>query len=129
MSDDPPPIRIVLVEDHDVFRRSLEFLLGRTVGIEVVGSVALGGDAANVCAAAGADVAVVDLRLPDVDGWQAAADVRERSPGTRIVFLSGADGPEEHEAARRLRAPLVRKNDGVEALVGAVRTVAEKEDT
>jgi two-component system response regulator DesR len=128
VSDDAQSIRIVLVEDHDVFRRSLEFLLGRTGGIEVVGSVALGGEAASVCTATGADVAVVDLRLPDVDGWQAAAEVRERSPETRIVFLSGADGPEEHEAARRLKAPLVRKNDGVDALVEAVRTVVEGRD-
>ena len=121
MANEPAPIRIVLVEDHDVFRRSLEFLLGGTDGIEVVGSVAFGAEAAEVCASSGADVAVIDLRLPDIDGWEAAKEVRERRPETRIVFLSGADGPEEHVAAQRLSAPLVRKDDGVEALVGAVR--------
>lgn len=112
---------MLLVEDSDVYRESLVFLLGRVVGIDVVGAVATGASAGRACAELGADVAVIDYRLPDVDGAQAAADVRERCPRASVVFLSASTGEEELAAARRLDAPLVRKDAGLDALVEAVR--------
>src|SRR5665809_7216 len=69
-------IRVLLVEDNDVYRASLEFLLARYDGLEVVGSVAMGGAAAGACAELGADVVVIDYRLPDVDGSEVAAELR-----------------------------------------------------
>lgn len=115
------PIRVLLVEDSEVYRESLVFLLGRAAGIDVVGAVATGASAGRACAELGADVAVIDYRLPDVDGAQAAADVRERCPQASVVFLSASAGEEELAAARRLGAPLVRKDAGLDALVEAVR--------
>jgi DNA-binding NarL/FixJ family response regulator len=114
-------IRVLLVEDSDVYRESLVFLLGRVPGIEVVGSVATGGSAASACVELGADVAVIDYRLPDVDGAEAAADVRERCPRASVVFLSASAGEDELARARAAGAPLVRKDDGLAALVEAVR--------
>ena len=115
---------MLLVEDNDVFRESLVFLLRRQADVEVVGAVADGSSAASACAELEAEVVVIDYRLPDVDGAEVAEAVRDRCPGTSVVFLSASAGKEEHEAARSTGAPLVRKDEGVDALVDAVRTAA-----
>jgi two-component system response regulator DesR len=115
------PIRVLLVEDSEVYRDSIVFLLGREPGIEVVGAVATGGEAAEACLELGADVAVIDYRLPDVDGAEAAADVRERCPRASVVFLSASAGERELASARAAGVALVRKDDGLEALVAAIR--------
>jgi DNA-binding NarL/FixJ family response regulator len=66
----------------------------------------------------------MDYRLPDIDGAEAAEGVRERCPDAAIVFLSASAGQDEVDAARSSGAPLVRKDEGVDALVGAVRAAA-----
>jgi DNA-binding NarL/FixJ family response regulator len=124
VSEAGPAIRVLLVEDNDVYRDSLAFLLGRYDGLEVVGAVSDGRSAARACEELAAEVVVVDYRLPDVDGAEAADDVRSRCPGASIVFLSASAGAEEVAAARRQGAPFVRKDDGVDALVAAVRAAA-----
>jgi DNA-binding NarL/FixJ family response regulator len=117
-------IRVLLVEDNDVYRESLEFLLDRRDDLAVVGGVAEGSAAAAACAALGPDVVVIDYRLPDVDGPEAAASIRDRCPNVSVVFLSASTGPEQQEASRRSGWALVRKDEGVDALVGAVRAAA-----
>jgi DNA-binding NarL/FixJ family response regulator len=117
---------VLLVEDNDVYRESLVFLLGRHEGLEVVGGVATGGVAARACEELDADVAVIDFRLPDIDGGEAAEEIRERCPEASIVFLSASAGPEEADAARRSGVALVRKDEGVDALVSAVRKAAAR---
>ena len=123
----PPPIRLLLVEDNDVYRDALEFVLGRRDDVVVVGSVATGSSAAPASIELGADVAVVDYRLPDLDGAEVAAELGELVPGVAVVFLSASTGAEEREAARIAGAALVRKDEGVEALVEAVHAAANKE--
>lgn len=118
------PIRVLLVEDNDVFRETLEFLLRHRDDVAVVGAISDGSSAASACAELGAEVAVIDYRLPDIDGAAAAAEVLERCPGAAVVFLSASAGPEEREAARITGVALVRKDQGVDALVGAVRAAA-----
>ena len=112
---------MLLVEDNDVYREALVFLLGRNDGIEVVGAVADGRSAARSCAELAAQVVVVDYRLPDVDGAEAAEEIRARCPEAAIVFLSASAGAEEVDGARRQGAPFVRKDEGLDALVDAVR--------
>jgi DNA-binding NarL/FixJ family response regulator len=113
-----PTIRVLLVEDNEAYRDSLAFLLGLREGIEVAGGVATGHEAAAACRELGVEVAVVDLRLPDIGGVEAADDVRGRCPHTAVVFLSASAGERDttHLAGRRL----VRKDEGVDALVQAI---------
>jgi DNA-binding NarL/FixJ family response regulator len=122
------PIRLLLVEDNDVFREAMVFLLDRRDDVEVVGAVAHGSAAATACAELRADVVVIDFRLPDVDGPDAAAEVLERCPGSAVVFLSASAGPEEREASRMTGVALVRKDEGVDALVDAVLSAARRRD-
>lgn len=124
MTDEPAaPVRLLLVEDNEVYRESLVFLLGAQAGLEVVGAVGEGASAAQACVASGADVVVLDYRLPDLAGAEVADEIRERC-GAAIVFLSASAGDEETAAARRSGAPLVRKDEGVDALVRVLREAA-----
>jgi len=118
------PIAVLLVEDNEVYRESLVFLLQRVDGLEVVGAVADGTSATPACFDLDPDVVVLDYRLPDVDGAEVAADLRERCPGVEIVFLSASAGREEYDAASGAGAALVRKDEGVDVLVRAVRAAA-----
>jgi two-component system, NarL family, nitrate/nitrite response regulator NarL len=118
------PIRVLLVEDNEVYRDSLAFLLARHEGLEVVGAVGTAEAAPRASVELEVDVAVVDYRLPDQDGGEAAAAIRERRPETAIVFLSASAGDEEHAAARDAGVALIRKDEGLDTLVGAVRAAA-----
>ena len=124
MTEGTGPIRVLLVEDNDVYRDSLVFLLARYEGLDVVGAVPDGSSAAPACAELDAEVVVMDYRLPDIDGSEAADEVRERCPAATIVFLSASAGRDEIDAARRAGTAFVRKDEGVDTLVGAVRAAA-----
>jgi DNA-binding NarL/FixJ family response regulator len=117
---------VLLVEDNDVYRDSLVFLLDRHEELEVVGAVADGSSAAQACAELEPDVVVLDYRLPDLGGEEVAGEVRERCPRTAIVFLSASAGEDEVDAARRSGAAFVRKDEGVDTLLGAVRAAVRR---
>jgi two-component system response regulator DesR len=121
---DTPSIRVLLVEDSDVYRESLVFLLHAVRGLDVVGAVGDGAAAMPACLELRPDVVVLDFRLPDIGGAEVAADLRERCPGVVVVFLSASAGQDEYDAASSAGAALVRKDEGVDALVVAVRAAA-----
>ena len=116
MTADDEPIRVLLVEDNDVYRDSLVFLLAARVGLDVVEAVADGASAIRAFHEHEPDVVVLDYRLPDVDGAAVAADI-----SGPVVFLSASAGVEEYDAASSAGAALVRKDEGMDALVSAVR--------
>jgi DNA-binding NarL/FixJ family response regulator len=119
------PIRILLVEDNDVYRASLELLLGLEAGIEVVGGVPDGSAAAGVCAQTRADVVLMDFRLPGIDGAGATAAVLETCPGTAVICLTAEATPVEDDAVRAAgAAALVRKGGPLSELVAAIRRAA-----
>ena len=124
MTGSPAPIRVLVVEDSDVYRESLVFLLGRHGELEVVAAVPDGASAIRSWKQSRPDVTVLDLRLPDVDGAEVAAELRALDPVAAVVFLSASAGDEEYDAASGAGAALVRKDSGIEALVDAVRAAA-----
>jgi DNA-binding NarL/FixJ family response regulator len=85
-------IRIVIADDHRVVRTGLEQLVGTFDDVEVVGSGVNGEEAADICAAARPDVALIDLEMPVLDGIEATRRIRRASPATSvIVFTSFSD--------------------------------------
>jgi DNA-binding NarL/FixJ family response regulator len=124
VSTSEEPIRVLLVEDNDVYRDSLVFLLATRAGLEVVGAVADGASALRAYRELEPDVVILDYRLPDVDGAAVAVDIRAERGDAAVVFLSASAGRGEYDAASSVGVALVRKDEGIEALVGAVRAAA-----
>src|SRR5881275_600201 len=92
------PIRLVLVEDNQVFREALELLLGLRSDIEVVASVSEGSAAAEVVRQHRPDVVLMDYRLPGIDGVQATKAVREAAPDVAVVCLTASANLREIDA-------------------------------
>ena len=124
MSSPDEPIRVLLVEDSDVYREALVFLLGTHVDLEVVGAVPDGASAVRASRELRPEVVVLDYRLPDVDGATVVEDLEAEDIRPPIVFLSASAGRDEYDAASSAGAALVRKDEGVDALVHAVRAAA-----
>ncbi|MCS7007117.1 MAG: response regulator [Gaiellaceae bacterium] len=122
-------LRVLLVEDSDVYRESLLFLLDRDERLEVVGAAHDGRSAILACAELDPDVVVCDYRLPDLDAAEVAREVRLVAPACALVFLSASAGTAEYDAARRAGAALVRKDEGLGALVAAIVAAAGRAET
>ena len=119
------PIRILLVEDNDVYRASLELLLGLEAGIDVVGGVPNGAGAAAACVETRADVVLMDFRLPGLDGAAATAAVLATCPGAAVVCLTAeATDAEDEEVRAAGAAALVRKGGPISELLAAIHAAA-----
>ncbi len=82
------PIRVLLAEDQAMIREALAALLSFEDDIEVVAQVGRGDEVAAAARAVSPDVALLDIEMPGLDGLAAAAELRQASPGTRIVILT-----------------------------------------
>jgi DNA-binding NarL/FixJ family response regulator len=119
------PIRVVLIEDNDVFREALELLLQLRGDIEIVAAVPDGNRAVELCGAHSPDVMVVDYRLPGEDGVQVARRVRAECPEVAVVVLTAAAGEREIEALLEAGAvACVGKDEPLDAIVDAVHRAA-----
>ncbi len=121
----PPAIRVVLVEDNDVFREALELMLGVFPDIRVVRSVADGRTAIGACEEQDPDVVLMDYRLPGLDGVEATAAIRSTRPQTAVIVLTAAAENGEVDALYEAGAvALLTKDSAVTEIVRAVREAA-----
>jgi len=119
------PIRVVVVEDNEVFREALELLLGMRSDVEVVASVSYGNDAPAVAAELQPDVVLMDYRLPGLDGVQATRAVLEACPETAVVCLTATASLRERDALTEAGAvACLRKDEGLHSIVAAIRDAA-----
>jgi DNA-binding NarL/FixJ family response regulator len=119
------PIRVVLVEDNDVFRQALELLLGQRGDIDIVASEPTGENAVELCKLHEPDVFLVDYRLPGDDGVQVARRVRAAFPDVSVVVLTAAAGEREIEALIEAGAvACVGKDEPLDAIVSAIHQAA-----
>ena len=119
------PIRILLVEDNQVFREALELLLGMRADLEVVASV---GDGSEVVAAVERfkpQVVLMDYRLPGMDGVQATVAVRESHPDVAVVCLTASANAREIEALYEAGATAcLTKDQELDEIVNALLEAA-----
>lgn len=119
--------RVLVVEDHPVFRDGLVALLNATEGLTVVGSCGDGPDAVTAVAAAaeGVDVVLMDLNLPTMSGIEATAQIAARPEAPAVLAVTMVDDDDTVLAAMRAGARgYVLKGATGEEIVAAVRTVA-----
>ncbi len=121
------PITVVLVEDNDVFRESLELLLGTVPDLRVVAAVPDGRTALEVCAQLEPDVVLMDYRLPELDGVETTAAIRKACPMSAVVVLTATAESEEIDALYEAGAvACLTKDRELDDIVGAVRDAAER---
>ena len=118
-------IRILLVEDNQVFREALELLLGMRADIEVVASVGDGGEAVAAVERYEPHVVLMDYRLPGMDGVQATAAVREAHPEVAVVCLTASANQREIEALYAAgAAACLTKDQELDEIVDALMKAA-----
>lgn len=119
------PLRVVLADDQAVVRDGLAMLLAAADDLEVVATAADGTRAVEVVLDHRPDVALVDLRMPGMDGAQVTTAVRRDAPEVRVLILTTyADDDAVLPALRAGAAGYLTKDTTGEALLSAIRTVA-----
>ena len=119
------PIRVVLVEDNETFRETLELLFGLREEIDVIGSVASGDDAPDVCRELQPDVVLMDYRMPGLNGAEATRAVLAAAPTAKVVCLTASVTQQEVEEVLAAGALACLTKDGdFEGLVGVVQRAA-----
>jgi two-component system, NarL family, nitrate/nitrite response regulator NarL len=120
------PVRIVVIDDHTLFRRGLIALLGRERGFEVVAEAADGFEGIKAAGATQPDVILLDLNMPGISGVEAISAIRKESPASQIVMLTVSEDAEDLLTALRGGANgYLLKNIDSEFLVEAIRRAAE----
>ncbi|ODU08129.1 MAG: DNA-binding response regulator [Rubrivivax sp. SCN 71-131] len=127
--DDEDRIRLLVVDDHTLFRRGLMALLGADEGLLVVGEAGDAGEAQRKAQALLPDLILLDNHLPGVTGVAALPALQAAAPQARIVMLTVSADEEDLAAALRAGAAgyLLKTTDG-DALSAAIRRAAAGED-
>ena len=119
------PIKVVLVEDNDVFRETLELLLGLRSDVEVVAALADGRRATEACLELGADVVLLDYRLPGLDGLEVARALRRECPDVAVVCLTATAGDRDIAELRKIGvAATIKKDEQLDAIVATLQRAA-----
>ena len=124
----PPPVRILLADDHNLFRAGVRGLLKSFGGFEIVGEATDGRDAVALAHSEQPHVLLMDVGMPGLNGIEAAERVRAAAPATRVIILSMHTG-EEHvmRALKAGAAGYVLKDAQPDELERALRQVARGE--
>jgi len=124
----PERVRIVVVDDHTLFRRGITALLSRVAGFDVVGEAADGFEGIRTVVALRPDVVLLDLHMPGISGIDALQAILRDAPGTHIVMLTVSEEAEDLMLALRSGAlGYLLKNIESEFLVDSVRRAAAGE--
>lgn len=119
-------IKVLLVDDHAVVRMGLKYALSLFKDIELAGELSDGERAAELMKSSGADVALLDIRMPGKDGLAALGEMLAADPSAKVVMLTTSSMEEDVYAALNAGAKgYVLKDRNPENIVKAVRTVAE----
>ncbi|ROM67319.1 DNA-binding response regulator [Pseudomonas brassicacearum] len=94
-----PPLRLLLADDHEVTRTGFISMLAGSPGFEVVGQARDGQEALDLCERLKPDIAILDIRMPVLNGLGAARILQQRLPGIKVVIFTMDDSPDHLEAA------------------------------
>lgn len=121
MSD---PIKVLIVDDHPAMRIGLAAMLSGQPDLRIIGECGDAHSALAACAAAAPDVALVDLRLPDMGGAELTLEIRKRHPRTRVLVVTTFEADEDiYRAMHAGASGYLLKGAPAAELLAAIRAV------
>jgi DNA-binding NarL/FixJ family response regulator len=120
------PIRVIVVDDHELYRRGLLIVLDQEPDIEVVGEVGDGDGAVALAAELAPDLVLMDVRMPRSDGIAACRAIKETDPKIRIVMLTASEDESDlYEAVKAGASGYLLKESSIDEVVAAIRATHE----
>ncbi|KON79512.1 response regulator transcription factor [Azoarcus sp. PA01] len=124
----PDPIRVLLVDDHALFRSGIKSLLQRHAEFEIVGEAGDGMEGVKRAGQLKPDVVLLDLHMPGLSGRDAAAMMAEESPNSHVLMLTVSEDAEDLiETLRAGACGYLLKNIEADALIAAINRAAAGE--
>ena len=124
--DEQAKIRVLVVDDQELFRRGLTMLLSVEDDIEVVGEASDGSAAATLASDTAPDVVLMDVRMPKVTGIEACVSMKDAAPQARIIMLTASDEEADlYEAVKNGASGYLLKDSSIDEVAQAVRVVAD----
>jgi DNA-binding NarL/FixJ family response regulator len=120
------PVRVLVVDDQELFRRGLIMLLGSDSDIDVVGEAADGVTATDLAVKTAPDVILLDVRMPRRTGVEACRAIKEAVPSAKIIMLTVSDEEADlYESVKNGAAGYLLKDSSIEEVAQAIRVVNE----
>jgi len=121
----PPPIRVLIADDHQLFAEALATILDSEERLEVVGRAADGQKAVERTRELQPDVILLDISMPVMDGLEAAAEIAKLPVRPAVLMLTGSNTAQDIDRARRVGAHGYVTKDAIAArLVDAILEAA-----
>jgi DNA-binding NarL/FixJ family response regulator len=118
------PIRVLVVDDHALFRRGLQMVLGSEDDIEVVGEASDGAEAISVATETTPDIVLMDVRMPRRGGIDATTAIKGAVPSSKIIMLTISDEEADlYDAIKAGAMGYLLKEISIEEVASAVRAV------
>jgi DNA-binding NarL/FixJ family response regulator len=119
------PIRVLVVDDHALFRRGLEIVLAQEPDIEVVGEAGDGAEAVEQAADLLPDVVLMDVRMPRRSGIEACTAIKDVVPSARIIMLTMSEEEGDlYDAIKAGASGYLLKEITIDEVATAIRAVA-----
>src|ERR1051326_5326382 len=118
-------IRIIIADDHPIFRQGLRQIIELEAGFEVLGEAGDGRSALNLIQEIKPDIAVLDVNMPEMKGFDVAREVQQRDLSVRIIFLTMHDDESIFNEAMNVGAKGYLLKDSVSTdIVNSIKAVA-----
>src|ERR1051325_12104627 len=119
------PIRVLVVDDHALFRRGLEIVLAQEEDIQVVGEAGDGAEAVDKAADLLPDIVLMDVRMPKRGGIEACTSIKEVAPSAKIIMLTISDEEADlYDAIKAGATGYLLKEISTDEVATAIRAVA-----
>jgi DNA-binding NarL/FixJ family response regulator len=122
-----PKIRVLIADDHRLFTQALEAILDTDRRLEVAGHAADGAEAVQLAISLDPDVILMDISMPNMDGFQATKHIRKQRPDACILMLTGSNSRTDVDRARAAGAAGYVTKDRIAAeLIDAIIEVVSR---
>jgi DNA-binding NarL/FixJ family response regulator len=120
------PIRVLVVDDQELFRRGLTMVLAGEPGLELIGAACDGETAIEMVSRTAPDVVLLDVRMPRMSGIDTCVAIKTAAPTTRIIMLTASDDEADlYDAVKSGASGYLLKDSSIDEVAQAVRLVAD----